>query len=82
MKIFFWGGGILIQNGHSKQAILLNSNNNNSQTNYLFMEIFHGDEANGRTLIPGKDFECNKLTTSSENGDHLLIKVTGTCIQC
>ena len=26
-----------------------------------------------------KNFEC---TTSSENGDHLLIKVAETCIQC
>ena len=36
-----------------------------------------------KTLIMGKtvkDFECNKITTSSENGDHLLIKEAGTYI--
>ena len=40
---------------------------------------------NGKTLIPGKDhqsFECKKLNTNSENGDHLLINVAETCLQC
>ena len=29
-----------------------------------------------------KDFERKKWNTNSENGDHLLIKVAGTCVQC